>query len=140
MAPESKDSADEGWRRWRCSGARPHTRKGLCVQVSARSEYLIKLRREIEEEDEGKRHEEEVGKPIAACPQVREVSRVRFCPESAINRAKSNYADDADDYYDGTLGMYAEHGTTSINRATYVDVVPRNRGIDQELGEEEVED
>lgn len=116
MPPEGEDSANECWRRGRCSGACPHTGEGLCVQVSARSEHLVKLRSEVEEEDEGECHEEEVREPVPACPEVCEVSRVRFRPESAINRAKSNYADDADDYYDGTLGMYGEHGMMLNNQ------------------------
>lgn len=83
--------------------------KGSAFKSPPRSEYLVKLRGEVEEEDEGECHEEEVREPVPACPEVCEVSRVRFRPESAINRAKSNYADDADDYYDGTLGIYGEH-------------------------------
>ena len=102
---------------------------------------MIELAGEDVKEYEGEGHEEEVGEPVATSPEFREVAGVRFRGKTAVDGAKCDDANDTDDYYYGTL-LDTNKTTICFDRVstTYVNVVPCDGGVDQELCEEKVED
>lgn len=85
------------------SSACTHTRKGLCGEVRAGIEDLLKLSVKNIDVDEREGHDEKENQPVATCPEVCEVRSICFSAQPAIDRTKGNDASYPQDDYNGAL-------------------------------------
>lgn len=89
--------------RWWGTPSGPNAAEWNRTYVGTRCQYSVELGDKNVEGYECECHEDEISKPIASRPKIRQMRRIGLCTKSAIDRSEGNDTNNTDDYYNSSL-------------------------------------